>query len=151
MSQRHAEGGCLCGKLRFRAKGAPLFTMACHCPGCQRMSASAFSLSTCYMADQVDQLGAAPIVGGLHGEHRQLHCPNCLAWVYTEPHGVGPIINIRTTMFDTVAPDPPYLETYTSTALPWVKTGAAHSYPQFPPMEAYAQIMAGFAGRHAEV
>ena len=38
-------GGCRCDRLRLLITEAPLVTMACHCAGCQRMSASAFSLS----------------------------------------------------------------------------------------------------------
>ena len=38
-------GGCRCGEVRFRIAAPPVITMACHCTGCQRMSASAFSLS----------------------------------------------------------------------------------------------------------
>ena len=34
------EGGCRCGQVRFRIDGGPLITMACHCTGCQRMTAS---------------------------------------------------------------------------------------------------------------
>jgi hypothetical protein len=39
------EGGCLCGEIRFRVSAPPLLTMACHCRGCQKLSASAYSLT----------------------------------------------------------------------------------------------------------
>jgi hypothetical protein len=39
------EGGCRCGRVRLRITALPLLTMACHCTGCQRMTAGAFSLS----------------------------------------------------------------------------------------------------------
>ncbi|TMJ34620.1 MAG: aldehyde-activating protein, partial [Alphaproteobacteria bacterium] len=39
------EGGCLCGRIRFRITAPPLLTMACHCSGCQKLSASAYSLT----------------------------------------------------------------------------------------------------------
>lgn len=45
------EGGCLCGKVRFRITAPPLLTIACHCKGCQRLTASAFSLSVGVPAD----------------------------------------------------------------------------------------------------
>jgi hypothetical protein len=151
MSDMVAEGGCLCGQTRFRVTGAPLFTMACHCRGCQHMSASAFSLSSCHLADQFALLSGEPVIGGLHGEHRQYHCSHCLAWVYTKPHGLDHIVNIRTTMFDVVTPEPPFVETCVSAALPWAKTDAAHSFAEFPPLERYAEIIADFAQRHAEV
>ena len=36
-----AEGGCCCGRMRFRITVAPLLAMACHCRGCQSMTGSA--------------------------------------------------------------------------------------------------------------
>ena len=36
------DGGCLCGKVRFRAHQAPLRTLACHCTFCQRMTGTSF-------------------------------------------------------------------------------------------------------------
>ncbi|MEE9300160.1 MAG: GFA family protein [Alphaproteobacteria bacterium] len=32
------EGGCFCGKLRYRAEGRPLRVMHCHCTICQRVT-----------------------------------------------------------------------------------------------------------------
>jgi len=31
-----ADGGCLCGALRFTAEGAPKWTSYCHCASCRR-------------------------------------------------------------------------------------------------------------------
>jgi hypothetical protein len=39
------DGGCLCGAVRFRISAPPLLKMACHCTGCQKLSASAYSLT----------------------------------------------------------------------------------------------------------
>ena len=36
------EGGCLCGKVRFRTTQAPLRTFACHCTFCQKVTGSSF-------------------------------------------------------------------------------------------------------------
>lgn len=36
------EGGCLCGRVRFRTTQAPLRTIACHCTFCQRLTGSSF-------------------------------------------------------------------------------------------------------------
>ena len=45
------HGGCRCGWVRFAVAGVPLATMACHCEGCRRMTASAFSVSGLYPLD----------------------------------------------------------------------------------------------------
>ncbi|MBT2185942.1 GFA family protein [Sphingobium nicotianae] len=140
-----AQGGCRCGQVRLRVSGAPLFTAACHCRGCQRMSASAFSLSSCYMSDQVEILSGEPAIGGLHGPTRHYFCPHCFSWMFTRPEGMDEIVNLRTTMLDEPPQDKPFLETYTSTALSWVKTGATHSFETFPPVEHYRQLIVEFA------
>ncbi len=44
----HNGGKCRCGQIQFEVNAEPLITMACHCTGCQRMTASTFSLSTLY-------------------------------------------------------------------------------------------------------
>ncbi len=33
---------CMCGQVRMRVSVPPVMTMACHCKGCQKLSASAF-------------------------------------------------------------------------------------------------------------
>ena len=45
------EGGCRCGEVRIRVTAPPILTGACHCTGCQKMTASAFSLTVTVPAD----------------------------------------------------------------------------------------------------
>ena len=42
---RSMEGGCQCGKVRYRIDGEPLNLAVCHCTECQRQSGSAFGMS----------------------------------------------------------------------------------------------------------
>ena len=68
---------CRCGQIRLRVSAAPLLTMACHCRGCQRMSASAYSLSIAIPAPRFEVVQGEPVIGGLHGPSRHYHCPRC--------------------------------------------------------------------------
>ena len=77
MPESH-QGECRCGRVRFRVAGEPLMTMACHCTGCQRMTGSAFSLSSLYPADAFQVTAGEPILGGLREETRHFFCPDCL-------------------------------------------------------------------------
>lgn len=43
MSDFH-EGGCLCGAVRYRTEGLPVFSMVCHCRACQHRTGSAFGI-----------------------------------------------------------------------------------------------------------
>ena len=141
------QGGCRCGKVRFEASGEPLLTMACHCTGCQRMTASAFSLSEGYQGDAFRLTSGATAIGGTHGATRHYHCDHCKSWLYTEPDGVENFVNVRSTMFDEPRREPPFVETFTDEALPWARTGAEHSYRQLPAMEEWPVLIQQFAGR----
>jgi len=142
-----AQGGCRCGRVRLRVTGAPLFTAACHCRGCQLMTASAFSLTSCYVSGAFAVTQGETVIGGLHGPTHHHFCPHCMSWMFTRPEGMDEIVNVRTTLLDEPPREPPFLETYTSEALPWVQTGATHSFETFPPMEHYQALLAEFAGR----
>lgn len=141
------DGGCRCGQVRVRVSARPLLTMACHCTGCQRMTASAFSLSIAIPEPGFAVTAGEPVVGGLHGPTRHHFCPRCLSWMFTRPEGDLGFVNLRTTMLDDPAPFAPFIETYVSEKLPWASTAAAHSYAQFPPYEAYEQLIAAYAAQ----
>ncbi len=139
------DGGCRCGQVRFRVIGAPLVTMACHCTGCQRMTASAFSLSALYPSSNVEVVQGEPVIGGLHGATRHFFCPHCMSWLFTRPEGLDDLINVRATMLDDAKGFTPFMETYTGEALPWAKTPAVHSFETLPPMERYSDLLEEFA------
>ena len=48
------EGGCLCGRVRFRAAQAPLRTLICHCTFCQRMTGSSFYAESLFPIQAVE-------------------------------------------------------------------------------------------------
>ena len=141
------QGGCRCGKVRYEVSGEPLLTMACHCTGCQHMTASAFSLSEGYPAGAFRLTAGDPVIGGIHGPTRHYHCDYCKSWLYTEPEGVADFVNVRSTMFDEPRREPPFVETYLSEALPWVRTGAAHRYEELPAMDEWPVLIQRFAAR----
>ena len=140
------EGGCRCGQVRFRVTAKPLLTMACHCNGCQRMTASAFSLSAAIPTAGFELLSGEPVVGGLHRpEQRHYHCPHCLSWVFSKADGLEFFVNVRAAMFDDTSWFAPLVDIYTSEKQPWVSTSATHAYPQYPGVEVFKGLMAEYA------
>jgi hypothetical protein len=45
------QGGCVCGRLRYRAKAAPLRVTICHCRFCQRATGSAYLVEPVFARD----------------------------------------------------------------------------------------------------
>ena len=139
------DGGCRCEQVRLRISAPPLVTMACHCTGCQRMSASAYSLSVAIPSAGFAVTSGEPVIGGLHGSTRHYFCPHCMSWMFTRPAGMDQFVNVRATMLDDTSWYTPYIETFTREKLPWAATGAVQSFESFPPYESYAGLIEAYA------
>jgi len=110
------------------------------------MSGSSFSTTVCVPIDDFVVTKGEPVIGGLHGdESRHHHCEWCKSWVFTRLPPQMPFVNVRASMLDDARWFVPFMETYTSEAFPWAKTGAAHSFPTFPAMEQFGPLLAEFA------
>lgn len=147
MTMSRREGGCRCGQVRFSVSQSPQITMACHCRGCQQMTASAFSLSALFTADAFTITAGEPVIGGLHGPTRHYFCPYCMSWMFTRPEGIDGYVNVRSTLFDDPSGLEPYMETMTSEQLPWAATPAVEPFEGFPTQADFARLMAAFAAR----
>ncbi|WP_309092725.1 GFA family protein [Phenylobacterium sp.] len=147
MSQAR-EGACRCGQVRFRLTGAPLLTMACHCKGCQRMTAGPFSLSVLVTEDGFEVAAGEPVVGGAGSSDLDHYfCPRCMSWMFTRPKGIGPFVNVRTPLLDDPTGLDPFVETQTAEKLSWATTPAVESFERFPGPEDFGRLMAAFAER----
>lgn len=144
MNSLPMDAGCRCGRLRMRVTQAPLIASACHCTGCQRMTASAFSLTLTLPREGLSVLSGTPVLGGLHGEVQHYFCDFCKSWVFTRPPGELPFVNLRATMLDDARWFEPYVETWTREKLPWASTGAVRSYATEPALEEYAALVAEY-------
>lgn len=139
------RGRCRCDRIELQITEAPIVTMACHCRGCQRMTASAFSLSILVPSTGFTVTRGEPVIGGIHGPDRHFHCEYCKSWLFTRPSGMDAFVNVRATMFDDIGWYVPFVETSTAEKLPWAVTGATHSFPNIPSPEVWGPIVAEFA------
>ncbi|GGE19966.1 hypothetical protein GCM10011390_44030 [Aureimonas endophytica] len=78
-------GGCLCGAVRYRAHGAPLFAGHCYCADCRKASGSAFVPFMGFLATAVEFFGEtqqfrSPSFRG--GDAVRNTCPTCGSLVY---------------------------------------------------------------------
>jgi hypothetical protein len=149
MTMSDIEGGCRCGQVRFKLSAPPMLTMACHCTGCQKMTASAFSLSALYPAAAFEVTAGEPVIGGLRGETRHFFCPRCMSWMFTRPQGAEHLVNVRATLLDDATGFTPFMETFTREKLPWATTPAVRSFDGFPAFEDYAGLIEAYAASRA--
>ena len=140
------EGSCRCGATRIRITAPPLMTAACHCRGCQKMAASAYSLTAMIPTQGFEVIAGEPVRGGAAGDQlSHMCCPDCMTWMFTRITGLDMFLNVRPTMLDDPSWFTPFIETMTAEKLPWAQTPARHSFEGFPPMEAFEALMAEFA------
>ena len=112
-----SDGQCRCGEVQIRITVQPILTMACHCKGCQRMSASAFALSAAIPTRGFEVIRGEPVLGGLRNpDLRHFFCPLCMTWMFTR--FLPEFVNVRATMLEDVSWFAPFVETCTKTRLP---------------------------------
>jgi len=145
-SEYPLSGACRCGRLTIEITAPPIITSACHCRGCQRMSASAYSLTATMPAEAFRVAAGEPVRGGIKGpELEHYFCPDCMTWMFTRIVGMTDFVNVRPTMFGDARWTRPFIETMTAEKLAWAETPAKHSYAGYPPVEDYGRLMAEFA------
>ena len=76
------EGGCLCGKVRFRATEPPMRTLVCHCTFCQKVTGSSSYAESMFPMQAVSfNSGAMSTYEHLSdGSHKKVFvhfCPHC--------------------------------------------------------------------------
>ncbi len=124
------EGGCLCGRVRYEARGAPMRSYLCHCRDCQRAGGSAFAAAVMFPAEAVSVQGElrAFSVTAESGEAVYRHfCPQCGSGVInTGPPGGEAVVVLAGTLDDPsgFAPD---FELFCQSAQPWVHAESART------------------------
>lgn len=144
MSRLSMRGQCRCGQTRFEVSAQPLMASACHCHGCQRMTASAYSLTLTVPSKGFAITAGEPVIGGLHGATQHYFCPHCLSWMFTRPDGLEDFVNVRPTLLDDHSWFWPYIELNTQEKITWAMTSAVHSYTAEPAFDEYPALIAEY-------
>ncbi len=114
------------------------------------MTASAFSLSVLIPAPGFELVEGETVPGGLHGASHHEHCAWCKSWVFSRFDEMPDFVNVRTTMLDHPEAFPPFIETMVSEKLSWVVTPARHSYPGYPPEEAFGPLIGEYQAQEVK-
>jgi len=119
------EGGCTCGKVRYRLTRSPLVVHCCHCRWCQRETGTAFALNAMIETDYLRLLSGpteridTPSNSG-KGQ-KIIRCPSCHIAVWSHYAGAGDLLSfVRVGTLDTPDALPPDIHIYTASKQPWV-------------------------------
>lgn len=143
------HGGCLCGSTRFAIATPPMLVNACHCLDCQKLSASAYSLTLLVFSAGFSITAGNTAVfqkSGASGRRTNQHfCPHCHSWLYAAPEAMDEIVAVRAPMLDDASWIRPTLQLWTERRLPFSAFETPFSYPRDMPMEDVPRILAHFA------
>lgn len=119
------EGGCACGKVRFRVAEAPFAVHCCHCRSCQRETGSAFALNGLVEAEHVSLVQGeverveTPSQSG-KGQS-VMRCPECKVALWSYYGGMGEkCAFFRTGVLDDPDACPPDLHIFTRSKQAWL-------------------------------
>jgi hypothetical protein len=76
-SPSFAEGGCLCGAVRYRVEGAPMSSSVCHCRSCRLASGAPAVGWIVFRADHVHFLQGHPASRHSSPQVVRSFCPRC--------------------------------------------------------------------------
>jgi hypothetical protein len=143
------EGSCRCGKTTIKVTQLPLFTAACHCKTCQKMTSGAYSLSVSVPPDSFEVTKGEPVIGGAKDPACvHYHCPDCLSWMFTKLPALPYFVNVRAPMLDGIETwlGVPWVETQTKEKLPWVDLGIPkeRSFERWPADGAFPLMVKGY-------
>jgi hypothetical protein len=128
------EGGCACGKARYRLASKPMFVHCCHCKDCQHQTGSAFVINALIETNRVEKLSGetrAVAVPTDSGQPHEIHrCPRCATAVSSHYGGRRELSFVRVGTLDEPSELPPDVHIYTRSKLPWVALPAG--VPAFP-------------------
>ena len=117
------EGGCDCGRVRYRLTDTPIVVHCCHCRWCQRESGAAFALNAVIEAERVELLGDAPErvdTPSASGKGQAIfRCAACKIAVWSHYGGAGDKANfIRVGTLDNPDAWPPDAHIFTASKQP---------------------------------
>ncbi len=119
------DGGCACGRVRYRMESRPLFVHCCHCRWCQRESGASYALNALIETERVSLLEGEPemtLTPTNSGKGQKIwRCPDCRVALWSNYAGFGDKISfVRVGTLDNADRITPDIHIFTASKQPWV-------------------------------
>lgn len=115
-----AEGGCLCGAVRFRVEGPAVLAELCHCAMCRRaVGAPVVGLGT-WARERFRWTAGEPVVHASSDEAQRSFCGRCGTSLLFERLGARDTVDVTLASLDDPVPFAPTAHIWTMSRLPWL-------------------------------
>lgn len=115
------EGGCLCGKVRYRISAAALEAGYCHCRMCQRNSGAPVVAWTTFPVTSFSWTAEPPSTYTSSPTVRRHFCANCGSYLVFRHQGSAEV-SVNTASLDDPAAFPPRMHIFVESRIPWFQT-----------------------------
>ena len=120
-----AEGGCLCGAVRYRVAGKICESGYCHCRTCQRQSGSPTVAWFAVAPNAFSYLSGAPKTYRASSHAGREFCSNCATYLVFREDSTEATISVNTATLDDPSLIPPEFHIYTHSQISWFDTNDA--------------------------
>ena len=152
------EGGCACGKVRYKLIAEPLIVNACHCRDCQRLTGSAFVVNIWierrFVEADHSRLSPVVLTAGSGKPHEVFRCPHCGTALWSKYHAApGDTLLLRAGTLDRPEAIQPDVHIFTRSKVPWFDLPAGvpsfdgfYKIGEFWPPESRERLRRNIAG-----
>jgi hypothetical protein len=124
------EGGCLCGKLRFRVTAAHIDSGYCHCHMCQKNSGAPVVAWVTFPTASFSWIRGEPGSYASSPHAKRLFCGACGSYLVFQNDNPSGEISVNTASFDDPNAFAPRMHIYAESRIPWFHT--ADDLPSYP-------------------
>lgn len=133
---RVLRGSCLCGGVRYEARGTAGAVGHCHCPSCRKSQGAAFATNASVRRDDFRVTAGEELLRGYESSpgKRRHFCGRCGAKLYATAAAAPGIVRIRLGSLDDDPGVRPRAHIWTSLRAPWQElTGDLPRFEKEPP------------------
>jgi hypothetical protein len=132
------EGGCACGKVRFKITAPLMGCGICHCLDCQKSTGGGPNYVAVAAKGSLEITRGEPrvytIKGDSGGDVGRAFCPDCGTPLYAIPGPAVPVTPVKVGALDDPSIITPTLHLYTDSAQPWhLMHEGIPRFPKAPP------------------
>ncbi|HEX3209530.1 MAG TPA: GFA family protein [Geminicoccaceae bacterium] len=124
------EGGCLCGRMRYRIEGAPRDAGYCHCRMCQRAAGAPVVPWLTAARQEFAWTAGEPAVYASSPGAERLFCPACGSQLVFRALAEPETLDVTLASLDDPAPIAPGHHIWTTSRIPWFET--RDDLPRYP-------------------